>query len=301
MFARWTFSTLANCNTHVVDFFVPLYFDSHLFCAACRCDVKLIDFGSSCFTTDTLTTYIQSRSYRAPEVRADVKQSKSSIHMNLPSLTPSTREYPSACEAQPSFVARQCVRWHKSDWAALCISPSPSHPLTPSKYFPRHQPTYPSFLCCLRLPVFCLRTCQVILGIHYDQRIDIWSLGCILVELFTAKVLFQNDTVQAMLVRIQSVIGDFPEWMRHEGKEADKYFTTKGVVYEETDDRNFLLLNPIPSNLQRRLAAAKDPGFVSFIRYLLTIDPNIRPTAKQALQHPWLQGDTAVEHFTLPQ
>ena len=33
-----------------------------------RCEIKLIDFGSSCFLTDTLTTYIQSRSYRAPEV-----------------------------------------------------------------------------------------------------------------------------------------------------------------------------------------------------------------------------------------
>mmetsp|Transcript_7570 Transcript_7570/g.12748 ORF Transcript_7570/g.12748 Transcript_7570/m.12748 type:complete len:486 (+) Transcript_7570:2338-3795(+) len=33
-----------------------------------RCEVKLIDFGSSCFTSDHLTTYIQSRSYRAPEV-----------------------------------------------------------------------------------------------------------------------------------------------------------------------------------------------------------------------------------------
>mmetsp|Transcript_15756 Transcript_15756/g.23682 ORF Transcript_15756/g.23682 Transcript_15756/m.23682 type:complete len:717 (-) Transcript_15756:295-2445(-) len=33
-----------------------------------KCQVKLIDFGSSCFTTDHLTSYIQSRSYRAPEV-----------------------------------------------------------------------------------------------------------------------------------------------------------------------------------------------------------------------------------------
>ena len=29
-----------------------------------RCEIKLIDFGSSCFTTDHLTSYIQSRSYR---------------------------------------------------------------------------------------------------------------------------------------------------------------------------------------------------------------------------------------------
>lgn len=33
-----------------------------------RCEVKVIDFGSSCFTTDNLSSYIQSRCYRAPEV-----------------------------------------------------------------------------------------------------------------------------------------------------------------------------------------------------------------------------------------
>jgi len=33
-----------------------------------RGDVKMIDFGSSCFVTDHLSSYVQSRSYRAPEV-----------------------------------------------------------------------------------------------------------------------------------------------------------------------------------------------------------------------------------------
>lgn len=36
--------------------------------APCRCQVKVIDLGSSCFTTDHLSSYVQSRSYRAPEV-----------------------------------------------------------------------------------------------------------------------------------------------------------------------------------------------------------------------------------------
>jgi serine/threonine protein kinase len=34
-----------------------------------RCEVKIIDLGSSCFQTDHLSSYVQSRSYRAPEVR----------------------------------------------------------------------------------------------------------------------------------------------------------------------------------------------------------------------------------------
>ena len=33
-----------------------------------RCEIKVIDFGSSCFTRDHLSSYVQSRSYRAPEV-----------------------------------------------------------------------------------------------------------------------------------------------------------------------------------------------------------------------------------------
>ncbi len=34
----------------------------------CRCKVKVIDLGSSCFTSDVLGSYVQSRAYRAPEV-----------------------------------------------------------------------------------------------------------------------------------------------------------------------------------------------------------------------------------------
>lgn len=33
-----------------------------------RCEVKIIDFGSSCFTRDHLGSYVQSRDYRAVEV-----------------------------------------------------------------------------------------------------------------------------------------------------------------------------------------------------------------------------------------
>jgi serine/threonine protein kinase len=62
-----------------------------------KCEVKIIDFGSSCFIHDHLSSYVQSRSYRAPEV---------------------------------------------------------------------------------------------IIGCKYDYKIDLWSLGCILVELFTGNVLF---------------------------------------------------------------------------------------------------------------
>ena len=94
-----------------------------------RCEVKVIDFGSSCYTTDHLSSYVQSRSYRAPEV---------------------------------------------------------------------------------------------ILGLPYDGKIDIWSLGAILAELLTGYVLFQNDSVAAMLARISAIVGPFPETILARGRHSHK-------------------------------------------------------------------------------
>ena len=48
---------------------------------------------------------------------------------------------------------------------------------------------------------------QVILGLPYGDKIDMWSLGCIMAELLTGRVLFQNDSVQTMLARMIGVIG----------------------------------------------------------------------------------------------
>lgn len=51
---------------------------------------------------------------------------------------------------------------------------------------------------------------QVILGLVYDQKIDLWSLGCVLAELFTGEVLFKNDSEQTLLARIIATVGASP-------------------------------------------------------------------------------------------
>lgn len=47
------------------------------------------------------------------------------------------------------------------------------------------------------------------------------------------------------------------------------------------------VLRPKRSSLAARVPAA-DVQCVSFLASLLTVDPSLRPTAAQALQHPWL-------------
>jgi serine/threonine protein kinase len=174
-----------------------------------RCQVKLIDFGSSCFIDDHLSSYVQSRSYRAPEV---------------------------------------------------------------------------------------------LLGLPYGQRIDIWSLGCVFAELWTGYVLFQNDSIQSLLARIVGIIGDIPIAMLAGGRLVPQYFTQDGRLYREMDvtpeiiesspspemPRRIQLFLPKRSSLKQRMKV-DDEAFLDFLTLLLKIDPSERPTAAEALQHPWLR------------
>jgi len=101
-----------------------------------RADIKVIDFGSSCFENEKVYTYIQSRFYRSPEV---------------------------------------------------------------------------------------------ILGMNYGLPIDMWSLGCILAELFTGYPIFPGENEQEQLACIMEMFGP-PEKHLIEKSTRKKLFFGKKVI-----------------------------------------------------------------------
>jgi len=240
------------------------------------CEVRLIDFGSSCFLHDHLSSYVQSRAYRAPEV---------------------------------------------------------------------------------------------ILGLRYGPTVDIWSLGCVLYELYCGQVLFSNHNVPVVLARIGGIIGPFDTYMMRKGKNVEKYFAKERVMhpdpdlephsqqqpaspdasgsgspgrgsvsaldsggsqsqaqaqrdrgyrwllYEREEDGSLSYLFPrrtslarlLTTHAQRKVAYRVQSGqqaplhdntydpaseefklFVDFLSSLLTIRPEHRPCASDALKHPWI-------------
>jgi hypothetical protein len=158
-----------------------------------KCQIKVIDFGSSCFRHDDLSTYVQSRSYRAPEV---------------------------------------------------------------------------------------------ILGCNFDEKIDMWSLGCILGELYMGSVLFQNSSAATLLARIMGTIGPFPLSLLTQAKLKDDYMKN-GKLFEKNKKGEPIPLKIVPTPLDKVLDCS-DRLFLDFLTQLLKLDPKERISASDALNHPWI-------------
>lgn len=50
------------------------------------------------------------------------------------------------------------------------------------------------------------RSPEILLGLHYNTQIDIWSLGCVMAELFTGNPLFPGTSSQDQMSRIYIIL-----------------------------------------------------------------------------------------------
>lgn len=64
----------------------------------------------------------------------------------------------------------------------------------------------------------------MLLGIPYDLAIDMWSLGCILVEMHTGEPLFSGANEVDQMNKIVEVLGMPPRAMLDTAHKTKKYF-----------------------------------------------------------------------------
>lgn len=210
-----------------------------LLCHPTKSAIKVIDYGSSCFETQQVYTYIQSRFYRSPEV---------------------------------------------------------------------------------------------ILGLPYHAAIDMWSLGCIVAELYTGYPLFPGENEQEQLARIMEVFGPPDKYLIDRSARRKFFFDPAGHPRPVKDSKKRARrpgsktlaqlvrgrgtgkpLSSVSQQGQQRLNAGTGTGsssvgangagkgatglaaaqaqedlFIDFISRCLLWDPERRIKPDQALRHPWI-------------
>ncbi|KAJ3427318.1 homeodomain interacting protein kinase isoform a [Anaeramoeba flamelloides] len=167
------------------------------------------------------------------------------------------------------------------------------------------------------------RSPEVLLRLPYTEAIDMWSLGCIIAELFIGLPLFPGSSEYDQLSRIIQMRGNIPKEMVENGrvtkryydfidnqyilKSREQYSIENRISFEKTRKIfNYTTLKEIILNCQLKKNITKEEFekdqkrkliLIDLLEGLLQIDPDVRWNAKEAYQHPFFTGKPFTDKF----
>ena len=108
---------------------------------------------------------------------------------------------------------------------------------------------------------------------NYNEKIDVWAIGCIMAELYTLKPLFPGIDEFDQLNKILKIVGtpEYNEWP--EG-------------YALVQKLNIRLPNYNKSNLKQYVFNANDDA-IDFLEFIFQLNPDKRPSCSELLKHPY--------------
>ncbi|KAI5867947.1 kinase-like protein [Durotheca rogersii] len=176
------------------------------------------------------------------------------------------------------------------------------------------------------------RSPEVLLGLPYSSAIDMWSLGCIVVELFLGLPLFPGSSEYNQVSRIVEMLGNPPNWMIEVGKQAGDFFEKRQDEFgrktyhlksmeqysrergtKEQPSKKYFQASTLPEIIKSYSMPRKNMkpseidremnnriAFIDFVRGLLTISPLERWSPQQAKLHPFITQQKFTGPFVPP-
>ncbi|KAF7428224.1 dual specificity protein kinase yak1 [Pleurotus ostreatus] len=183
------------------------------------------------------------------------------------------------------------------------------------------------------------RSPEVLLGMSYTASIDMWSLGCIAVELFLGLPLFPGTSEYNQLTRIVEMLGMPPLSMLNTGKQTNQFFDSFEAwnAHNNQNEKKYRLktieqysrehnTNEQPGKQYFKATTLPDiintapmptfksssrqghemekelnnrASFIDFCQGLLNLNPVTRWTPQQARQHPFITGEKWAKPFVV--
>jgi len=153
------------------------------------------------------------------------------------------------------------------------------------------------------------RAPEVVLRIHHDSRVDIWSLGCLLLEMFLFFPFFIANDESQLLHQIVRMIGEFPKSMIDRTNYRKSFFDDNGhllsieALYHESYPTVSVASSIFTTASIRETIMKYSPrlnneneidtreSFADFIEHCLILDPEQRFHATDAIKHPFIVSE----------
>jgi dual specificity tyrosine-phosphorylation-regulated kinase 2/3/4 len=132
------------------------------------------------------------------------------------------------------------------------------------------------------------RSPEVILGMTYGLPIDMWSVGCILAELYTGVPIFPGENEQEQLACIMEVFGPPEKHLIEKSTRKKLFFDSMGKPRLTVSSKG-RRRRPSSKTLQQVLKCDDEP-FLDFLSKCLRWDPDRRIKPEEAVRHEFITG-----------
>ncbi|KAL5634722.1 hypothetical protein ACGC1H_002682 [Rhizoctonia solani] len=223
-------------------------------------------------------------------IAREITVSPSRTHIGFVELNPS----PYIVDSQPINIPLYSVLSHLDSCQAEVVVTDLGH----AQWSHRHsgdeiQPT-------------ALRAPEVILGHPWDQAVDVWSIGCLVIELIAGTPLFAIDPFtkewtldEDHLAQMTDVLGEqFPADMLSKSQNREKFVKEDGTFIHSAVPREptWHLRSFLTSEYSLIRSNEKEiGGAYDFLRRCLQLRPGDRSNAKDLAEDPWLSTDSQTE------
>ncbi|XP_032578718.1 probable dual specificity protein kinase madd-3 isoform X6 [Drosophila sechellia] len=136
------------------------------------------------------------------------------------------------------------------------------------------------------------RAPEVILELGWSQPCDVWSIGCILFELYLGITLFQTHDNREHLAMMERILGQIPYRMARNhtlySKTKTKYFYHGKLDWDEKSSAGRYVRDHCKPLFLCQLSDSEDHcELFSLIKKMLEYEPSSRITLGEALHHPF--------------